>query len=398
MKIATGFGHIVSFGGVDVVHNPSVITLANIDPDHTGNVLRTRLYDTTNIMQIGDFPALVADLQLIVNSPHYSKLDHKLNPSDVENNDRSHDKMNKQCTWRVCSAEVINILTDQGMHGTAWYLNLVRCFLDASKNPTISDSERLHKLRFVTSCLRRWRNSIEEKKGTAKDFITSAAWEAIEVELVVCIRLVTEGIGSLLVKLNSQANEQLFGAMRSSSTQGQFGVNFTPKEAMNIINNGQILQHLQSKLCDTFMFPSVSQFKGEPYVQQTALSIDEITAVLEAADHDAIDACKLVGIESDEVQIDRYFSPFSFDASLLRENLSDSDETEAVNCDVHSKTDVKVVSYRNCHFIDDESDDAYFKSIQTPTQLTPFELTTKSSFLYILNKKAKSLSTDKNAS
>jgi hypothetical protein len=399
LKIQTGFGHIKSVCDTDLVFDPFTSRLANIDPVHTVNCMRNRLYDSTSLIYIGDFPAAVADLQLLVDSSYYTKLDHILNESDVSNNDRSHDKMNKQATSRVCSQLVIDLLVKQNHHGTAWYLKLMRLYLNATQDPSMSDERRLYSLRYVTSSLRRWRGHIEATKGKAKDFVTQPVWEAVETMLAVCVKLVADGIGSLLVKLNSQGNEQLFGQMRSSSTRGEFGVNFSSKRGLEIVNDAQVHQHLESKTKNTFNFPSVSEFKDEPFVQQIPLTIDQMSEIMAEAAEDAENDCYGLGIKNDEVQIDRHFSPYSFNRTLLRENLHDGDETEAVSEEIlhqaETAADPKVVSFKNCHFLDVATSDGYYLSVPSPTQKQPITLQPKSSLLYAYNTRRNNKSFDR---
>jgi hypothetical protein len=68
---------------------------------------------------------------------------------------------------------------------------------------------------------------------------------------------------------NSQHCEQFFGQMRAQSTMGYFGRNFTPKKAVEIVNNSQIRQRLQSQLNDTFHFEGSGKDKPVPFEIQT---------------------------------------------------------------------------------------------------------------------------------
>lgn len=153
----------------------------------------------------------------------------------------------------------------------------------------------------MSSTFRRWRQQISDDNGTGNDFITSSAWESIEMNFIALLKLTEEENGSKVTLLNSQNCEQFFGAMRTQSTQGQFGAAFDLKRAMEIIHNTHVKQVLESKLKDKFVFSKKTD--QAPYFQPAPMTCGQIEETILRAYTDLKEDFAALGVISNEANV-----------------------------------------------------------------------------------------------
>lgn len=420
-KIQTGFGHVKTVYDTDFIYDPSINRISTIDTVHIVNSLKMKMFNTTRILYAGDHPVLVADLQLLVSSSKYSKEDHRLNFSDVNNNDKTMDKMNKQATAKICAWPVIEILEEMGALGTAFYLKIMRILLDVFQDVSMPDDKRLYDMAYVNETLLRWRANVEDTGGIGQDFITSSTWESIVLNYAAVVKFVGEGRGSLVTKLHTQNCEQTFGQMRSQASAGQFGVNFTVKQAAEILTNAHIKQVVENKLSRRFNFPSVSKKRAEPFISDVPLTPEEMTQIIsDAKESSKADCVKLGMDENSRASIGQYMFPPKFDASKLRENviayqddqeiqegtrsddenLSDDENMNQVDgsssgVDESEDDNRKVITIKKLHFIDEKTDGNNFTIVRSPTQQSETAQVRKSYLVYLLDDRNKKKSYDR---
>lgn len=397
-KIHSEFGNIVQLYGTNFVYNPDLPRLVTIDTKHIVNSMKMRLFDSTAIRYFKDFPILRSDLVLLVSTR--SKEVHMLNKSDISNNDKTADKMDKQSTDRICSWKVIAALESmENAKGTAFYLKLMRLMLDVFTDPSLSDKTRLMKGSYAMSCLRRWREQIRLDGGSANDFITTPAWESLEMNYAALVKLVQNGEGAKITLLSSQPVEQFFGGMRTQSTQGQFCASFNVQRGLELINNTHVKMAIEQKLSGVFNFPSAHKSHPTPHVQLEPLKPDEIRrAIVLGASVAGVDCSKL-GIHGDEANLEDFMKPFKCNEDLRREiilaNRSELDEDELDNFaeDIEMLSDdedlqqqsPKTVEWKGMVFIDENTPGLEFKTLCDPNDPTSAKFVNKSYLLYLLD-------------
>jgi hypothetical protein len=272
------------------------------DPPHLLNKLKLRVFDTTVNLWIGKFLASVSFLQILVKSRPPTLFG--LRPSDVQNKNQMRDKMDKESTYRLCNHNVISLLIEKvdGSHGTAIFLQMMTYLKEALINPETSLNDRLHKLVFVVSFLRRWRQDLLDKKRKLTEcFITENAYNGIEMNLILFIRLLVVGRGQLIILCNSQTCEHFFGYSRCESVKGSKKTNFDAKDFHQILERLQTSMFIAQELKDKIKFSEslLSQEKDIRF-QEEFLTDEEIDAEIEEACNQAKLYALKCGITSEE--------------------------------------------------------------------------------------------------
>ncbi|KAJ6642801.1 hypothetical protein Bhyg_07755, partial [Pseudolycoriella hygida] len=214
-------------------YKPSTIYVQ--DHHHIVNKLKTRLYDSTAIIAIGNYVATKIHLMILVNTT--SKDKHLFVPSDLS----PQDKMDFKPVLKIMNPLVRSCLKDcvHASRGTSIYIslmeNIFRSYLDESLTPL----ERVYHLWYTIFFLRIWRLwLVEHEKFSLKNFITYNSYACIELNghslINTIIRLKAAGQDEqfVTVLMGSQTCEEFFRSLRSLTSTYWTSINFTLLEML----------------------------------------------------------------------------------------------------------------------------------------------------------------------
>jgi hypothetical protein len=168
--------------------------------------------DGASTLQMDSHIATIAHLQMLVADKTIAKDSHDLKESDVDNLDKSRDRMNTDAVARICSLKVQEAL--KKIPGSLvthhQFLKLMYNLLHACFHQQVSIEDRLECLEYLISFIRQWRQHIAINKLPTSCFITSNVWSCLELILVFYVRLLIKGKVDLITICGSQCCEELF--------------------------------------------------------------------------------------------------------------------------------------------------------------------------------------------
>ena len=220
-KAMTNFGNENDFHGLKIYGDLNSTIAMMQDSLHLLNKEKMRICDNAVDIKFSKGIASVNLLQIMVKDNTLAKDTHGLKKSDVQNADKTRDKMNCDATARICSEKAIaEVSKIPGSEPTAQFLLLMKktkeCFVDEG----ISLEQRLENLAYVVTFTRKWRQQIADDGQKVEAFISSNAWNCLELNATVFIRLLVGGYGDLITICSSQPSEEYFRELRAMSTYG----------------------------------------------------------------------------------------------------------------------------------------------------------------------------------
>ena len=357
--------------------NPHSYYGAAQDYLHMLQKIRWRAFDQACDLSFNNFPINSSFLKILLCDDTVSRETFGLTHGDVENKDKSNDKMNCKVTLKLCSWKLIEGLRMvQGSDGLQQYLRLMTMLheayiLDESK---ITLEMRLFNIIYVVSFCRRWKSFVIKSKGKAANFLTPNAWACIEVNLVFFVRLLLSGYGDMVYLCNSQPCEETFRTMRSFGTWGFTQINFSMSVALNLLSKVNLLLDVTNTLSmENFKFAEKFACQSLPKDSSFVLhflpdhQINEIIA--QAIDCARTDALKF-GMNTPECNVGAILKI----GDLLEDLLSHTPARGIVSVPIIQATkstvfSKNIVSVKNLHYIDEpqtkRSHVARLKSLDT---------------------------------
>jgi len=319
------------------------------DNIHLANKLKNRLFDSANNLEIGDFCATINHVRMILDDSNYTSNDHLLNSSDVNTNDSTRDKMNFESTKKICTDEVINILSEniEGSQGTVAYIKIIRSILKAYIDVDVDPITRLYHAYFAVSFVRRWKSDLDYDVNE-NNFVTSNIWTCMELNFASLLNLVLKGQGDMVLIWNSQSCEELFRSLRSISSFGLTEINFNLLEGLEKINRVHKIQVLSHELKNIFQLPENLKKKSDRSVLNIKVeqpSREDCKMVLEKASNDALELCK-------RLKMKKYSE---CDPSKYLNSTQTSRRKTNVLSNIENDEDTSIVKVKNMFFVDDDS-------------------------------------------
>lgn len=312
------------------------------DTIHLLNKLKTRLMDSANCLQIGNFVATINFLRILVNHPNLSKNDHWLSNTDVGAFDSTKDKMNSRATEKICEQRVIDLLKKYivGSDGTVAYLSVMRCIINAFMEPTTHPIDRLYNAFFALLFIRVWRENIKEKEKD--NFITNNTWSCLELNCAFLYKLVLDGKGHLILICNSQPCEEIFRVFRSMSHHQETRINFNMMEALEKINRIEKLRDICYELRNHFELEENNSMKSDTLNKNVPKyenpDIVECHQRITKAREDVMALCDKLGMTKlIECNPEKHFNTSSCNDSEI-----DDFHIEAHGCSLAPATDIPI--------------------------------------------------------
>lgn len=278
---------------------------------HLLNKLKIRLFDDLNTLWIGNKIAAGCHLLILVKSS-ISKMLHKLSLSDVLNSDMTKDKMSFKSTEKILQQCVINALENiAASEGTRIYLSLMQNIYEGFLSFKISTADRISKVFYVISFLRRWRKFVKKHPNfNAENFITTNAWHSIEINAGFILRMALKGEGQFLPICGSQAAESFFRNLRSISSSGLTKINFNFYEVQNMVNKINVMESVRIELEKEgikLKEEKVKNTSNEKPSMEPPLTNEECKKlIMEASKKAAVDTLRFGIEENDEIEME-YF-------------------------------------------------------------------------------------------
>lgn len=245
------FGNLQEWHGMKLYGNPKSQCGASQDFLHMLQKFRWRAFDSHYELKLNNKVINASFLKMLIQHEDVSRETFGISLRELENKDKSNDKMNCKVTLKLCSWKIIDALVDvPGSEGLQQYLKLLTmlhdaCMLDETE---INIQLRLFNLSYVASFIRRWKTFNVESGGKALNFITPNAFACVETNLVFYIRLLDAGYGNMFHLCNSQACEEAFRTMRSFGSWGFTQINFSMNVGLNLLSKMNLLMDVMNEL------------------------------------------------------------------------------------------------------------------------------------------------------
>jgi len=230
---------------------------------HVAVKLKSRLLKPSIKLPMGEYLAGSHHLRIVADT--FAKDQHGLRQKDLNHKD----KQNFDAVTRITSLSVLGLLDKlPDAKGTLKYLQLLKNFMDAFLDKSLTPLERIKKVWYVIFFLRYWHRWLcLEKQFTVKEnFITSNAHSGIELDghaliiLTILLRDVIPNGDELFCPwlLGSQPCEQTFRAAQSMTGMFSTVINFSMYGMLNRLHRLQIQLQLESEMHETgIQYPRV---------------------------------------------------------------------------------------------------------------------------------------------
>ena len=278
---------------------------------HIAVKLKARLLKPSIVIPMGKYLAGSHHLKILYET--FSKDQHGIRQKDLDHKDRQ----SFDAVSHITHDSVLSLLTQlPDAKGTYQYLYILKSFMDAFLNKTLSPLERIKKVWYAIFFLRYWHRWFHLQKGyVIKDnFITSNAYTGIELNghaIILFLIILRDQIpdGNDLFYpglLGSQACEQTFRAARSMTSTFSTVINFSMHGLLQCLHRLQIQTQLESQMKETgICYPRVTArmkkfgFSDSKVIDSTNLldiSNDDIAAAIQNAKQEAIAAITELGM------------------------------------------------------------------------------------------------------
>lgn len=298
MKILTNLygGERSKFSWFTAKTTPELICIQ--DSVHVLGKLKNRILSTT--LSFGHYKISSALIIDVIN--RFSKERHNLTISEV----KSCDRMNFKIIEKLLDEKFIECCTSTpGAEGLMQFLNLMNAFKDAFQSLDLTILDRIYKCGVVVFVVRNWRNHNKKNSIDSDFFITSNAYDCIELNFHALIHLVyyfrDNSIDPNLFNvhiLNSQMNEEFFRLLRSLTSVFFTMVNFCLKQMADRVHRINFLQETMDNLKEELPRLNETMKKSKNLRLENHIPTDEeISSIVQAALDEAVNICNSVGIE-----------------------------------------------------------------------------------------------------
>lgn len=194
--------------------------------------------------------------------------------------------------------------------GTIMFLKLIKSVLIAYVHENSSTRQRIFNAVFVVQFIRIWRQWIANNDISVKHFITQNAWEGLELNLILLLKLALEGKCSYIYLHNSQINESFFRLMRSYTGAENMVSNVSIKSFIHRVHKIELEEQLMTELSDFGLnFPKlVSRQKTQPKESETLTRLQIETIAKDAMNY-AINEAKSVGMSVHKISLKMFLKP-----------------------------------------------------------------------------------------
>lgn len=233
------------------------------DTIHLATKLRNFLLKTFKYLEMLPFGKKhfiqIAHLRYLID--HLSKCQHKLTESILNPTDRQ----NFKSVLCISTPEIISLLKKHvpGSDATVKFLELLRNFIDAYMDMSLSPLERVSKLWYSIFMVRLWRRFIVANKSLTlkNNFLTSNCYSCMElnahslVSILLYLRATKQPHLFLPWLFSSQPCESFFRQIRSLSSCYSTVTNCTVKEMSDRIHKIQLQNEISSDANTSFIDP-----------------------------------------------------------------------------------------------------------------------------------------------
>lgn len=218
------------------------------------------------------------------------------------------DRQNFSSALRMCHPRVIEMLGEhiQKSDGTAFFLQMVRDFIEAYMNRNLTPLQRVRNMWYSLFVIRIWRTFIvSKKKYTLKDnFLTANSYTCIEMNahsLVMSLIYLKENDQADLFKphlYESQPCESTFRKLRSFTSTYSTVANCTVKESNSRISKIQLQNDIIYGTLTQFKYPRLGRANISSNETMQLPTKDEIINVILQCQREAIETAKKIGLIS----------------------------------------------------------------------------------------------------
>jgi hypothetical protein len=164
-------------------------------------------------------------------------------------------------------------------------LKLMRTIRTTYIEPATPIAERIRGAVFIVYFLRLWhqdlhRKGLEDRKNR---FITRNAYEGLELNLILVIKLALESRSENIHLMNSQCCENFFRLLRSQSTIDSSIVNFSMKSLLSRVHKIQFVEGIMTTMKDELQFPKMLHRQMRLVKEKETISEDDIKAIIKNA-------------------------------------------------------------------------------------------------------------------
>lgn len=266
------------------------------DTHHICNKMKSRLYDTTAVMFMGNYIVSKSHLQILIDT--VSKDKHLLVPSDI----RPLDKMNFKPVEKIMNPVVREHLNESvpASLGTSTYLSLIENVFKAYMDEKLKPLERVYSLWYTIFFLRIWKIwLVQHPKLGIHNFITYNAYSCIElnghslINIIASLAAAGEDEQFITTLMGSQTCEERFRRLRSLTTTNWTAINFSLLEMLHKIKRIEFCDEAMADLNDSFNFPRLNTKDHTSYKLPTE---EEIFDMVNKAKDDALRNAAEIGI------------------------------------------------------------------------------------------------------
>lgn len=214
-----------------------------------------------------------------------------------------------RCLWKITHQRVFDLLPKiENSEATLLYLELIRSVLLAYVVEETSVADRIFNAVFAVYFIRIWRQWLFNSETSVDHFLTQNAWEGLELNLILLIKLAIENNAENIYFFNSQNNESFFRLLRSFTGMESMVVNCSLKSFISRVHRIQLEEILMAELSknEKFTFPKLISREKHQRKPKANLSKEEIEELIRKGMDHATEKAKQIGMVCDKIELERF--------------------------------------------------------------------------------------------
>jgi len=252
--------------------------------------------------------------------------------------------------------------------GTVAFLNVMRSLLTAYVSEDTSDYERIKNAVYATIFIRIWSQHLKNEGISTKHFIATNAFECLEINLILLVKLLKENRLKYIHMLSSQNNESFFRCIRSYTGIECMAVNASMKSFISKTQRIQIEEKLMYDLKEEFTFPKLASREKKLKIKTECLIEEEIKDAIEVGIQLANEECTKLGMNCRRIDLRSILRvrdiPYDEETDSNDDFLDVSLETTDLDCLIEEDSEnVTALTVGNIQFTNEKTS-KYFSLIK----------------------------------
>lgn len=187
-------------------------------------------------------------------------------------------------------------------------MELIRSVLLAYVEEETSVGDRIFNAVFAVFFIRIWRQWLYSSKISVDHFLTQNAWEGLELNLILLIKLATENNAENIYFFNSQNNESFFRQLRSFTGMECMVVNCSLKGFVSRVHRIQLEEVLMADMSknEKFTFPKLLSREKHQRKAKANLRVENIEELIKKGMAHATEKANQIGMSCDKIELERF--------------------------------------------------------------------------------------------